>query len=147
MWWVDQKKRWRLFPPEFVWAEVEERLLTLSYSYRKDKVINLYRIKCYAESDKYVAMTQINKKNSPHLPRFWGLVRRVCGGDGGDLLSVSQQRSIGRFYQTRMGKITCKQRATLVLNVCFFFCFFSKRATCYCPQVWTPHGLHEPTWY
>lgn len=66
---MDQKKRWRLFPPEFVWAEVEERLLTLSYSYQKDKVINLYRIKCYAKSDKYVAMTQIHKKKTVHTYR------------------------------------------------------------------------------
>lgn len=55
------REGWRLFPPEFVWAEVE-RLLTLSYSYQKDKVINLYCNKCYAECDKYAGMMQKNKK-------------------------------------------------------------------------------------
>lgn len=44
------------------------------------------------------------KTNQGRLPRFWGLVRCVCGGDGGDLLSIGQQRSIGRLYQTQMNK-------------------------------------------
>lgn len=42
-----------------------------------------------------------------HLPGFCGLVRCVCGGDGSYLLSISQQRSIGRF---------CKETIKVQIN-------------------------------
>lgn len=40
-----------------------------------------------------------------HLPGLCGLLRCVCGGDGSYLLSISQQRSIGRFWKETQRKI------------------------------------------
>lgn len=50
------------------------------------------------------------------LPGLCGLLRCVCGGDGSYLLSISQQRSIGRFWKENNTEKLNKKKQTTKLK-------------------------------
>lgn len=92
--------------------EEEGLLLTLNYSFKKTEThMNTHCavLKDIFKKDSYYAYIYIVyiKMDARHLPGFCGLVRCVCGGDGSYLLSISQQRSIGRF---------CKETIKVQIN-------------------------------
>ncbi len=84
---------------EFVWVEEVELLSTLSYSFKKEKPIWIHIVP-YWRRQLHLCIRLMHH----NLPGLCGLLRCVCRGDGSYLLSISQQRSIGRLWKATQEK-------------------------------------------
>lgn len=83
---------------ELVSGEVEELLQTLNYSFKSG------RERERDTREQVLTQTQedfdvFTRRRRRRLPGLRVGLRRVRGGDGGNLLGVGQQRSIGRFQR------------------------------------------------